>query len=681
MAPKARKRARSEEATEQSDVQPELPTSSSLLSLFLEVSEMHLMLMHAKKTRSLLRAAFESSIDTICESVLHARAVLAQEMNWMVQREQAKRSSSAATPAVATPSAVELQNAAGALASVILLPVFKCSLSARDADKCFVAPILERSAVHKLDNRELRVSLEELYRKLKAVLAPLKTDDARKKKGGSTNPAVTGSVSSSAQDGAAVSALLGGVAISAFLACVLRGPHTDHFCDASHTALCATPSHLSRGHREAADAEVVGVDAESLVLFYLSRRPQDDTCGDGLRRRECHAAQFLANGVVEHLRAASRLQLQKWCLVTRLPRATADAATSLELANFLTCFLLPPPSVGCAPAGTERVPGNESAAAAVTNHVQLVTIGSSSQALAAAKAALDEPLPGGGPLPTRRAALEFLCRQCSVRFDDVVEALATLLDAARTDDGASMNASISMLAARRGNLPQLPTAEAFKAMLQGPDGGAKLAQLHSAIFRAQFPRRTSDRSVPAVPAEALPSPSPELSDTAASDGSATPTQSGKGVGDKSAEESPTMDDSDNERDSSFRQRCLHFASIPAHVLPLLTCATATPDPYLQLLIRYWRPPFSALTSSREIRQFLWKDELIALTFNLLAYYDGDEAKLALMRQCKMSHPNTVRLLEAYHCFTANREEATSLSFVCGRTMLENLTHFLLKQLR
>lgn len=393
--------------------------------------------------------------------------------------------------------------------------------------------------------------------------------------------------------------------VQLFLSNAFRGPHV------SQTTMLRTCGEEVLISSRRLSGELCGVDGENVQSFYR-KHP------DGAELLRVHATQMLCNGIFEHFRNHSRTVLQHMCATAGLSTVAVTIATTLELANFLTCAVFPPPVVAqnllVQDGGSADAAGGGGEDHAVSSHgraVALAAIGNQSTSLEAARHRLDEIVgPPGQQMTVKELALS-MCHIAGLSFNDILEALAAHFDAA---------SDVQTSSALR---PQLPTKEAYlKLFFSTDDTSAQaLQELHASLLRSQFPsdQHTTDSHL-------------------------------------------------------VQQRAQHVAAIPPSAMFLLVRKTSTKDPYEQFLIRFWRLPFSRCTTRAEMVQWLWSSELFDLAMNLLSYHDT-ACRIAALQACRLSRKKVDELLEASTRFVNN---AKPLHRHDDRVVLKEVVVYLLR---
>ncbi|CUG88605.1 Hypothetical protein, putative [Bodo saltans] len=325
---------------------------------------------------------------------------------------------------------------------------------------------------------------------------------------------------------------------------------------------------------------------------------------DRAQLQSAHVSQLLANGVAHWLKTNSRFELEALSAALYVPAVSLRLATSLELVNFITMSMLPTSSVGqlvhqahAAFMEPRQRPKTEENWSLATEEAQpfrggttmagtsslastsgsLSAIGSQSRSLESAQRHMSETILYGNkrakPEPFSRGELLHQASQrCRIPLESIVSALAEF---------GSRGSDADLLPSHIG-APAMPSREEFDAM----DADSK-KQLYQSILRHQF--------------RALGGCSPST-----------------GI------------------DLSYEaQRARHLAHVPLEALVVLVIATNTGDPYEQLMIRYYRIPFSPRTTKYELGQWLWNDEHVMLVGNLLSYVTESERFVA-MRAAKVN---------------------------------------------
>lgn len=368
--------------------------------------------------------------------------------------------------------------------------------------------------------------------------------------------------------------------------------------------------------------------------------------GEELEMREAHAAQFLANGIASWIQATrSRKELESMGVALMLPAVSLRLASSMELVNFLTMAIVPTPSVRKllrqahdalltdVKRGTTGQQSTEAsgapADASISSYLatsavacgSLSAMGSQSRSLESVHRCMLESVIYGaaGRKPETFSRGELLLQassRCNIAMESIVAALAEM----RSGVGES-----GMVAGpHRIGAPAMPTRAAFDRMAP-----AERTALHQAILRHQF------WSMDTTMAEA--------------------------------------DHHSSVERQFVLQRARHLVRIPLEALVVLVIATRTTDAYEQLLIRFWRIPFSPRTTRFELSQWVWSDEHVVLNVNLLSYVDAP-ARIVAIKAAKVKGKDADALL----AMCSGDTEMTLSSVYASRGSLVDLALSLLR---
>lgn len=422
------------------------------------------------------------------------------------------------------------------------------------------------------------------------------------------------------------------VRIGRFVRNAFRGPYVNQLCaqisSADDVSECESVVLLPKPNRRngaatiadtaTADNDVVVLSLATLKVYYNQQFPDK---AESDRICEAHSAQFLANGVARWLRRCSRKDLEALGAALQLPPVSLQLATSLELVNFVTMSILPTPSVGeqlcqaqralvCALSkeGGEALPSDVSQpnrSPVVGGGASLSAIGVQSRSLESAQRLMAESILYGAvrktPEPfSRGELLHRVSGKLSLPMETIVAALAEM--------GSGRADELQLPCA-----PTLPTRDAFARM-----GADERRSLYREILRHQFRLLGASSSYDSTSRSGEPHAALEM------------------------------------------LRAKHLVRIPLEALVVMVLATTTSDDYEQLMIRFYRIPFSPRTTKFELSQWVWIEEHIVLLGNLLSYVEEPE-RAAAIRAGKMRMRDLPVLLAMYEA----KDESSSAVSPCS----------------